>query len=293
MNKSKIFTWLRFIKLILTKGSIWIKPYDYADNSNQLWDTNSEVEKLKIKPQHHNRSFKYKLLYLPFIGPLVSIISQLRTQRKSLQHVYKLPSQKLTYIRIPKNASISILAAFLQNHYPALDIAKLSSSQINEMANEFLTPIRSLNLECFALVRNPYERLLSCYFDQMTKKQSRFYFNDYLFSLLKEDMTFQEFVMCIKDIPDILKDPHFKPQHYFLKGLKNVKTFKIETDIKDLDEMLIKQTLSLGIHNKNNKSIDIIDYYTPELKKIVASIYEEDFNQFTYSTDNEQLITIF
>ncbi len=284
MNKSNILTWLRLIKLILTKGSIWIKPYDYADNFNQLWRANSEAEKLKIKHEYRKRTSKYFLLYLPIIGPLVSLLSQLKVQKKSLHYTYQLPKQKLAYIRIPKNASISMLAALLQKQHPSLDISKLSSNQINEMAKEFLSPNKALSNEYFTLVRNPYDRLLSCYFDQMIKKYHHFYFNDYLFSILKEDMTFHEFVMSIKDIPDILKDPHFKPQHYFINDVKNVKTFKIETNKEELDEMLDRHTLSLDIHNKNQKNIDIQDYYTLELKRIVADIYKEDFLQFNYST---------
>jgi len=287
MNRPNVNLWFRFLKLILSKGSILIKPYDYNSHINQAWANNSEAKRLKIDYMPTRKSWKYYWLYLPIIGPLVAMVSQYRLQKRWPTYLYHWSEKKLGYIRIPKNASTSMQAAILQKQYSDIDISLLNSSQINEMGKNFVFPKPKPEYEYFTLIRNPYDRLLSCYFDQMMKRSNgHFYFNDYAFGILKEGMTFYEFVMCIKDIPDVIKDVHFKPQHYYINQVKKVKLFKMESNQEGLNRFMNEHNLSLGSRNKNKKAIVKEDYYSLEIKSVVADIYRKDFQLLGYSIED-------
>ena len=75
-------------------------------------------------------------------------------------------------------------------------------------------PKKKTSYFSFAIVRDPYERLASCYRAKFNKvDESKFMFSNYLFGYLKNDDSFDEFVRKVSKIPDILCDRHFKAQN--------------------------------------------------------------------------------
>ena len=70
----------------------------------------------------------------------------------------------------------------------------------------------------FAFVRNPITRLYSCYLDKVVKAarlgeecRLRLYG-------LSSDMSLDEFVRCIAEIPDAQSDQHFRSQHLYVRA---------------------------------------------------------------------------
>ncbi len=155
MPQGKISHWLSFVKLVITKGSLWIQPFHYQNNINALWTGNSQAKRIGTNNKLKKRSFKHYILFLPIIGPFVGLISQYRLQKRWPTYVYHWPEKKLAYVRISKSACTSVQAAILQKQYPDLDISSLSVNQINEMGKMYIKPTLEPGYECFTLVRNP------------------------------------------------------------------------------------------------------------------------------------------
>lgn len=285
MTDNDITRWLTYVKLILKKGSVWIKPFDYSAHIDQLWKNNTEAKKLNINFEVPNKSWKHYILYLPILGPLTALVSHYKQQKKWPTYIYHWPEKKLAYVRISKSAGTSIQAAILQKQHPDLDTSKLTINQINEMGKAYIKPFLEPGYECFTLIRNPYDRLLSCYFDQVVGREKRFYFDDYSFRVIRKGMSFHDFVNTIMYIPDAVKDLHFRPQYNYISGIKGIRYFRLEEDVDSLNEYLNKFDLVLDNHNKNNVKFNKREYYSPEIKSVVDDIYKEDFRHFDYNTD--------
>ena len=153
----------------------------------------------------------------------------------------------------------------------------------------------------WAFVRNPWDRLLSCYMDKIVGSTWRFthipfpagsikvlrrkYHNIHQFN----SMTFEDFVKRVVKIPDFLCDNHILPQHYFFNPQEmdfigrfenfEADMFKIlnvvvpDCDIKKLEK--INQS-----NNKGGRSYR--DHYTDEMREIVARKYARDIELFDY-----------
>ncbi len=75
----------------------------------------------------------------------------------------------------------------------------------------------------FTFVRNPFDRLYSCYMGKYHTaygKGTDFYgeFDYYLLGYLKRDKGFENFVDKIFKIPDAWSDRHFKSQYFLIFG---------------------------------------------------------------------------
>ena len=101
-------------------------------------------------------------------------------------------------------------------------------------------PKKKTSYFSFAIVRDPYERLASCYRAKFNKvDESKFMFSNYLFGFLKNDDSFEEFVRKVSKIPDILCDRHFKAQNkiVFASGKKMDFIGKFENLPSDFEEI--------------------------------------------------------
>jgi len=81
--------------------------------------------------------------------------------------------------------------------------------------------VRSLNKKqlsyfLFTFVRDPYDRILSCYINKFLQYKERFIYEDYLMGYLKENDSFEDFVRKVAVIPDTLSDEHFRSQYSIL-----------------------------------------------------------------------------
>ena len=146
-------------------------------------------------------------------------------------------------------------------------------------------PKRKSSYFSFAIVRDPYERLASCYRAKFNKvDESNFMFSNYLFGYLKNDDSFEDFVRKVSKIPDILCDRHFKAQNkiVFASG-KNIDFIgKFENLPSDFEE--IRQRYGFTKVPTLNKSSGrtAADLFSEETRSLASKRYAKDFELFGY-----------
>ncbi len=204
-----------------------------------------------------------------------------------------LTASEIAYIRIPKSANTSISYALLVKKYPALKTQRVNDTQINFLADVNLNPVNEADTEqFFTVVRDPFIRLVSVYRDFFENRQPDFLYAGYLFGVLKPDMSFATFVSRVSEIPDRLKDQHFRPQHCFIDAYettgKSVTIFKLE-EPAELEQFLQTHEMELPHLNKSTASYSYADYYTPAVLDRVYSMYKTDIMRYGYQANYEKL----
>lgn len=200
------------------------------------------------------------------------------------------------YYSIPK-AACTTLKSFIINvddieRGPSVhttDIPVLSSS-------ESRSPLYK-NYFHFTFVRNPYDRLLSCYMDKVSCPASsdltdpvfingeyREFLNKYG-NLGFKKMSFGDFVRFVTKISDKHCDPHFASQH----SLLNLDSLDFIGRLEDFDRDFshVKEKLSLSDNIKperlmTTKHDHYRSYYNDELRRMVAQKYPKDIEIFNY-----------
>lgn len=181
---------------------------------------------------------------------------------------------KYIYYGVPKVASISIrkmLAEFdgIEWIFPPSSNTKF----------EYVSQNGALKYPYFkfAFVRNPWDRLVSCYADKVIGGY-KFNYHGMKFA----GMEFKEFAKLVCSINDNRSDGHFKSQHTFIKH--NIDFMgRFENLANDLD--VVRSKLGIGIkeeHLMKSKRKTYEDYYDEDLKEMVGDRYKEDISKFGY-----------
>ena len=169
------------------------------------------------------------------------------------------------YFRVPKVASTSILISLRQ-------------TDSVERCEEY-------DERCFkfAFVRNPFDRLASCYRHIVEKGICE---DSYGCPGMYQGMSFEDFIDAIVKIDVQEMDMHFRPQHTFIPdGVDFIGKF--ESLYEDYDYIVQK----IGIKNapallkENSTQETIYDIYTKKSIEKVLKIYKKDFERFNYSTE--------
>lgn len=147
----------------------------------------------------------------------------------------------------------------------------------------------------FAFVRNPWDRIVSCYIDKVLypPKNYRQLFSEY--SWYRSDLSFEEFVKRISLTPDKYADQHFKSQHSFLTdhagqlAVDYIGKFEhITQDMKYVFEKIGVAPIEIPHVNKAKvKTKHYTEYYDHQTQKLIAERYKKDIELFGYSFEQK------
>jgi len=227
-------------------------------------------------------------------NPLIKNMNRLRDEISKKGMVLKerrnkklfMVSKKAIYFNIAKNAMSSIIKNLSENT-EALLVEK-SNNQIKEEYPHYYK---------FTFVRNPYDRLVSCYEDKINNEEAEDYLEGIFKGFLKygqkfwRKMSFKDFAKNVASIPDKYSDPHFRSQYKYITDKKGDVIVDFIGKIENLEKDYKKVTKKMGIKNssklshkrKSKRKRDWREYYDEETKKLVYRRYKKDFELFGYS----------
>ena len=104
------------------------------------------------------------------------------------------------------------------------------------------------------------------------------------------NMSFQEFVEAVSSIPDSEADEHFRSQSTFLTaatggiGVDFVGRYEnLQSDFRRVSRRIgLPPGIGLPRLQAARHTVNYVDYFTPETKKIVADRFWEDVDTFAY-----------
>lgn len=212
------------------------------------------------------------------------------------RHFIILREKKLVYLVNAKVANTSIKQTFTKDILgDGYDIHKYPFEQASILSKEFE------DFYSFTFVRNPFIRLVSCYISKyegdLDKKMSRMAFEYYLLGILKKDRGFEHFAKRVAHIPDCFSDRHFRSQYCLTHDFKGRKLVKDIGHLENIGEefLVIQERFDLGKLPQYNQSKDYswMDYYTPEIARLVYKRYRRDFENFGYQDEYRKLMQHF
>lgn len=253
---------------------------------------------------HHGLSLKRtgasveQVMSLPqLLGTSVAKALRARHPTAVLCHRYK-----LAYFPIPKVASSTIKRLFAVldgrpaegNPHFDLDLDYGRARDLRQTYADYHT---------FTIVRNPWDRLVSCYTDKIAGLSSDPDFagrHDIHSGFLRynrlsgrrifsKSMSFAEFVGAVSWIPDLVADEHFRSQYRMFtapSGQSLAQTILRFEDFPDsLDELLSQHGAPPLRDTRRNSTarLTYATYYDNRLKRKVARRYRRDINQLGYA----------
>ncbi|MCG8634610.1 MAG: sulfotransferase family protein [Desulfobacterales bacterium] len=133
----------------------------------------------------------------------------------------------------------------------------------------------------FGFIRNPWDRLVSCWQNKVVKK-NHFEFSE---SQRSELLDFKKFVDYVSGLDIENCDCHLRLQSKLI-DLNNIDYIgRFETFEKDLSYILNRiniDPIAIPHENKSKSRDDYQSYYTRALKDQVAQIYQKDIMLFSY-----------
>lgn len=203
------------------------------------------------------------------------------------------------YVDIAKVASSSIKATLAS--LLGLEGDEENPHQIDFPQPPSIDPIGERmypGLHTFAFVRNPWDRVVSCYRDKIrgeVKGFTSFAESGVAHCLARFDafspnMSFEEFVSAVALIPDEDADEHFRSQSCYLTNSSGAIAVDFVGRYEALDDDFAHVVRKIGLHPKARlprlqvaPKLNHASYYTPETRAIVKQRYTRDVGLFEYA----------
>ena len=212
-------------------------------------------------------------------------------KRKNERYVYIYENgmkKALTFLRIPKNASTSIYSFFgtsntIRNEYldannnKYLNVFEPSHCTLQEAKESLGDYVADLPL--LAVVRNPYDRMVSMFFFAKKYNLGALY-----------DITLDSFDGFVEGFYKASKNTdffHAKSQCDYMKGSDDVRVCRFENLKDDISKFIRDNNLSFSINDfqklNSTDHNNYESYYTDKSKDIVMDMWKDDLVRFSYS----------
>lgn len=181
---------------------------------------------------------------------------------------------KVLWFRIPKNCSRT-LVVLLQEAFGArmsLDPHGVAWTTYDEKEFD--------DYFSFIFVRNPWDRLLSCYLNTVVGPRARYTSFDEC-----SEMSFEEFVVWLEGKDWAKLDHHVHPQVRSIPpGVEPDFIGRVENFDEDVNRLLKRFGMEASHCPRINASKHghYREYYNERTKEIVARLYKEDIERFGY-----------
>lgn len=209
-------------------------------------------------------------------------------------------SHHAIYVPIPKVASTSLLTAFAE----ILGVGLETGGDPHDATYPGPVPIEALHrllypgFFTFGFVRNPWDRLVSCYRDKIRNDvggTTTFTIRPGVADCLAHigafgpGMSFDAFAAAVASIPDRAADQHFRSQHTFLTNRKGEIAMDfigryetLEDDFRIVRERTGLPEIELPRLQAAPRIDDYRAFYRPETRDLVAKRFEKDIECFGY-----------
>ncbi len=193
----------------------------------------------------------------------------------------------------PKVASSSVIFSMVKDYIKNYHVsAKEFYAHVSFSSKFKLKKISKKTSFNFAITRDPFSRLYSCYkqkvlLDDEPRLTKNYFFLYY--PLIKNKQNFNDFVRAVCLIPDSLSEKHFMSQSRILGYPKN--SFNINrlyeiSELSQLEDDLrdeYSSTFNLERHNTTSKkSLDLSEIYDRKHLTMVYDRYYDDIVNFGY-----------
>lgn len=214
-----------------------------------------------------------------------------------------LPEHRLVYVPIQKVANTSVRRT-IRAHLGESEYVSLEGGADRAYCVINLAETARLT-DCFrfGLVRNPLDRLASCYTNKIGERDgSRQLFKEYertIYPFIPSEqfdpsMSFDEFVEAVCRIPDKFADRHFRSQHCFLHHRGRLAVdFVGRLETIDEDWQVVRSHVDLGVlpRAKFTNKTDFRLMYSPRLARQAAERYATDIRLFGYEDSLAELVS--
>lgn len=195
-----------------------------------------------------------------------------------------LTKYNVLFYNVPKVASSTIwsICAEIECGY--------KTNKSNKVRSIILPSIKSSEINLYtdvikiAFVRNPYDRLVSCYRNKIEKEDSNFLD----LNGLSAETSFSQFVDYICDTPDSNADRHFRSQYTFIYNhnaeliADHIGRFEsFYDDFKNLSRLYELPSVEIPHWNKESES-HYSSFYTDSTVEKVKIRYAIDLSMFGY-----------
>lgn len=231
---------------------------------------------------------------------LFTMLKRLSTNKMYMKSSYLvLDDLKVAYIVMQKVACTSIKASMINMKSSADYLAVNNYIRKTGHVVSKLDPDAHRQYFVFTFVRNPFERLISCYENKYhtdrALRRSTMKYDDYLMGYLSKDKGFKSFARRVCRIPDRISDDHFVSQSFLIDRMgQNPKPDfvghfeRLREEYEPIRERF--GFMPLPHHNRTPKAMNWMDYYDLPTAESVYRRYREDIERFGYQETYEQLL---
>ncbi len=191
-------------------------------------------------------------------------------ERSMVYSVVRTLDNKLMYSICSRTGSSSLIRAMRDRHFRIPEV-------VGEKTDD--DPAYS-----FTVVRNPFNRVVSCYHGHFGDTPSMLGQN-VLRLMGKESLSFKKFVEWLDREPNWAKDNHLRPFSMIIPAwIDHVGRLEnLGACIEHLHTVTGVELEVEKIFSSKRKHKDYKPYYTDDLKRIVEKVYAEDLDRFGYS----------